>query len=81
MCLKLQTPVPDVSSQGKEIAGCHKYVYSSYPIAFEMLVRIFVISANGGILGSTKMSVFLCNVNKNMTTFLLSICGKRLMHS
>jgi hypothetical protein len=43
-CLKLQTAVQDVTSQGKEISGCHKNitVYSSYPFAFEMLVRILV---------------------------------------
>jgi hypothetical protein len=63
MCLKLQTAVQDVTSQGKEIAGCHKSVnvYSSYPVTFEMvMMRIFVISANGGILGSTKMYVCVC---------------------
>lgn len=67
-----------MTSQGKEIAGCHKNisVYSSYPFAFEMFVRIFVISANGGTLGSTKMSVFVCNVNKIVTTFLFSKCGE-----
>lgn len=76
--LKLQTAVENVTSQGKEIAGCHKNisVYSYYPFAFEMFVRIYIISANGGTLGSTKMSVFVCNVNKNMTTFLFSICGE-----
>lgn len=46
----------DCCSQGKEIAGCHKNVnvYSSFPVAFEMMMRIFVISANGGILCSAK---------------------------
>lgn len=74
MCLKLQTAV----QEGKEIAGCHKNisVYCSYPFAFEMFVRIFVTSANGGTLGSTKMSVFVCNVKKIVTTFLYSICGE-----
>jgi hypothetical protein len=77
-CLKLQTAVQGVTSQGKEIAGCHKNVnvYSSYSVAFEMMMRIFVISANGGTLGSTKMSVFVCNVIRNVTTFLFSICGE-----
>lgn len=78
MCLKLQTAIQDVTSQGKEIAGCHKNVnvYSSYPVAFEMMMRIFVISANGGILSSTKMSVFVRNVIRNVTTFLFSVCGE-----
>jgi hypothetical protein len=79
-CLKLQTAVQNVTSQGKEIAGCHENVniYSSYTIAFEMMMRIFVISANGGILGSNKMSVFVRNVIRNVTTFLFSICGEIL---
>ena len=78
MCLKLQTALQDVTSQGKEIAGYHKNVnvYSSYPVAFEMMMRIFVISTNGGILGCTKMSVFVRNVMRNVTTFLFSICGE-----
>jgi hypothetical protein len=74
----MQTAIQDVTSQGKEIAGYHKNVnlHSSYFVAFEMMMRIFVISANDGILGSTKMSVFVRNVIRNVTTFLFSVCGE-----
>jgi hypothetical protein len=50
-----------VTSQGKDIAGCRKSVnvYCSYPVAFEMMMRIFVISMIGGTLDSTKMYVFV----------------------
>jgi hypothetical protein len=61
----------------KKLQGVTKIcVYSSYHFVYEMLVRIFVISANGGTLGSNKMSVFVCNVKKNVTSFLFSICGE-----
>ena len=46
-----------------------------------MFVRIFVISTNVGTLGSTKMSVFVYNVNKNVTTFLFSMCGEIFLFS